>query len=59
MDPGRFCLIFGNRFSWTLASIVHYGSLLTALLYVLYAALVLPLFDYHDVVWSLEADYND
>ena len=43
-----------------LASIVHYGSLLlTALLYVLYAALVLPLFDYRDVVWSLEADCND
>ena len=35
-----------------LASIARYGSLTPAVLYVLYSAFVMPLYDYCDVVWS-------
>jgi len=34
------------------ASIIRFGSLPPAVLYVLYSAFVMPLFDYCDVIWT-------
>ena len=41
-----------SRIRSRLASIARYGSLPPAVLYVLYSAFVMPLYDYCDVVWS-------